>query len=147
MTEEEYVRRFFDDDGFVKLLGMEILELSEERAVVRAAIHREHLNANGSAQGGMLYSVADYAFALYANYQHPMTVTQGGSIRYVRAACTKYVTAVAKETVRAGHNTVSEVIIYDDQGEIVCVCNFNGFVKDVDRESWTWKMKNTGEDK
>lgn len=147
MTNEEYTRRFFEDDGFVKLLGIQTMELTEEKAVVRAEVKREHLNANGSAQGGMLYSVADFAFALLANHAHPMTVTQGGEIRYVRPAYTKYVTAVAKETVRAGHNTVSEVIIYDDKEEIVCVCSFNGFVKDVDRESWTWKMKNAGEEK
>ena len=88
MTNEEYTRRFFEDDGFVKLLGIQTMELTEEKAVVRAEVKREHLNANGSAQGGMLYSVADFAFALLANHAHPMTVTQGGEIRYVRPAYT-----------------------------------------------------------
>lgn len=141
MTNEEYTKRFFADDGFVKLLGIEIVDLMEEKATVRAQIKREHLNANGSVQGGMLYSVADFAFALLANHIHPMTVTQGGKIDYVRAANTESITAVATETVRAGHNTLSEVVLYDDKNEIVCVCHFNGFVKDVPREDWTWRMK------
>ena len=146
MTNEEYTRRIFEDDGFVKLLGMEIVSLSENEAIIRAKIKREHLNANGSVQGGMLYAVADFAFAALANHIHPMTVTQGGQIHYVRAAVTEYVTATAKEIVRAGHNTVSEVVVCDDKGQVVCVCSFNGFIKDVDRETWAWKMKNT-EDK
>ena len=134
MTDEELVKRIFEDDGYVKLSGMEIVEVSNEQAVVRADIGKEHCNAKGSVQGGMLYTLADFAFAVLANYLHPMTVTQCGHINYVRAAVTKSITAVAKETVRAGHNTISEVVIYDDKNEVCCICNFNGFVKDVDKE-------------
>ena len=134
MTDEELTRRIFEDDGYVKLSGIEIVEITNEQVTVRANLGKEHLNAKGSVQGGMLYTVADFAFALLANHLHPMTVTQCGHINYIRAAITGSVTAVAKETVRSGHNTISEVIIYDDKGEVCCVCNFNGFVKDADKE-------------
>ncbi len=133
MTDEELTKRIFAHDQFVKVIGAEILELSEERAVLRAPVTPTCFNANGSAQGGMLYTLADYAFALHANHIHPMTVTQCGHIDYVRAAKPPYVTAEAREKVRAGHNTVSEVILRGADEEIVCVCTFNGFVKDVDR--------------
>ncbi len=141
MTNEEYTRRFFEDDGFVKLIGAELVEVTEEKAVVRAKIGREHQNANGSVQGGMLYALADYAFAALANFLHPMTVTQGGSIQYIRPATTAVVTATAREMVRNGHNTVSQIIITDEKENIVCVCSFNGFVKDVERENWTWRLR------
>ena len=134
MTDEELTRSIFEDDGYVKLSGIEIVEITKEQATVRADIKKEHLNANGFVQGGMLYAVADFAFAVLANYLHPVTVTQCGHINYVRAAQTNSITAIAKETVRAGHNTISEVTIYDDKGSVCCVCNFNGFVKDADRE-------------
>ena len=134
MTDKELVKRIFEDDGYVKLSGIEIVEITKEQATVRADIGKEHLNAKGNVQGGMLYTVADFAFAALANYLHPMTVTQCGHINYIRAAVTNSITAVAKETVRSGHNTLSEVVIYDDKNEVCCVCNFNGFVKDVDKE-------------
>ena len=133
MTDVELTKKIFARDNLVKLIGAEILELTEEKAVVRAAITENSLNANGFAQGGMLYTLADFAFALHANLIHPSTVTQGGRIDYVRAVKPPYVTAEAHEKVRAGHNTVSEVILRDAQDETVCVCTFNGFVKDVDR--------------
>ena len=131
MIDEKLVKSIFEDDGYVKLSGMEIVEITADYAKVRADICKEHCNAKGCVQGGMLYTLADFAFAVLSNYLHPMTVTQCGHINYIRAAVTKSVTAVAKEIIRSGHNTVSEVIIYDDKEEVCCVCNFNGFVKDV----------------
>lgn len=133
MTDVELTKKIFARDQFVKLIGAEILELDTEKAVVRAPITESCFNANGAAQGGMLYTLADFAFAVHANHIHPMTVTQCGHIDYVRAAKPPYITAEAREKVRAGHNTVSEVIMRDALGEIVCVCTFNGFVKDVER--------------
>lgn len=133
MSDEELTKKIFEHDNFIKLIGAEILELTAEKAVIRAPITEQCFNANGTAQGGMLYTLADFTFAVHANHIHPMTVTQGGHIDYVRAAKPPYVIAEAREKVRAGHNTVSEVILRNDAGEIVCVCTFNGFVKDVDR--------------
>lgn len=134
MTNEELTCKIFEHDGFVKLSGAKVVALDENRAIVRADIEEKHRNANGCVQGGMLYTVADFAFALLSNYLHPVTVTQSGHISYIRAAYTSFITATATETVRAGHNTVSEVIVRDENEQIVCVCNFNGFVKDADRE-------------
>ncbi len=136
MTEEGYVREFFKGDKLVELLGIKIVVVDEDKAVIRAEIKPEHLNANGFVQGGMLYTVADFAFAVLSNHKHPATVTQGGQIQYLLPADTAYIKAVATETTRAGRNTVSEVLLYDDKDRIVCTCHFNGFVKDVEREAW-----------
>jgi len=136
---EEYkqgVRAFFKNDKFAELVGAEIVEVTDKCVVVRAKIGNEHLNGNGFVQGGMLYSVADFAFAVLANYLHPASVTQCGHINYIRPAKTGEITAIARETERAGHTCISEVIVKDDKGETVCICNFNGFVKDVDKLQW-----------
>lgn len=135
MTDLELLKRFFEDDGFVKLSGIEITEVTDEKAVVKAKIGDAHRNANGAVQGGMLYTLADFAFAVLGNHLHPVTVTQVGQISYVKAAYTDEVTATAREKIRSGHTTVSEVEIKDDKGQVVCVCTFNGFVKDVDKEA------------
>ncbi len=134
MTDLELLNRFFADDGFVKLAGIEIAEVTDEKAVVKAKIGDEHRNANGAVQGGMLYTIADFAFAVLGNHLHPITVTQVGQISYVKAAYTDEITATAREKIRSGRTTVSEVEIKDDKGQVVCVCTFNGFVKDIDKE-------------
>lgn len=138
---KKVLEEFFKDDGFVKLSGIELVSVNETQAVARAKILREHLNANGCVQGGMLYTLGDFAFAALANYLHPATVTQGGQISYIRAAYTSVVTAKAREITRAGHNCVCEVVIYDESDEIVSVCTFNGFIKEIPHKEWDWKMR------
>ncbi len=141
MTDLQFLEKFFEKDGFVKAAGIKIVEVDEEKAVVRAKITDEHRNANGAVQGGMLYTLADFAFAALGNHKHPVTVTQVGQISYVKAAVTDEITATAKEVVRAGHNTVCEVVVTDAEGRVVCVCSFNGFVKDVDKEALKEKFQ------
>ncbi len=131
MIDLEQTKKFFEGDGFVKLAGIEIVSLDEKKAVVRAKVDDNHRNANGAVQGGMLYTLADFAFAVLGNHLHPITVTQVGQISYVKAAYTNEVTATATETIRVGKTTVSQVVITDEQGQTVCVCTFNGFVKEI----------------
>ncbi len=138
---KKVLEEFFKDDGFVKLSGIELVSVDETQAIAKAKISREHLNANGCVQGGMLYTLADFAFAALANYLHPATVTQGGQISYIRAAYTSLITAKAREITRAGHNCVCEVEIFDENGEIVCVSTFNGFIKEIAHKDWEWKMR------
>ncbi len=128
----ETVRRFFEKDKFVKLSGIVIESVSNEEAVVSAEIGENHLNANGSVQGGMLYTLADFAFAVLSNYKHPITVTQVGNISYVRPAFSKKITATARETDRAGHTCLCEVTVKGDDDTTLCVAHFNGFVKEID---------------
>ena len=137
----EIMRTFFTEDKFVALAGIEIEEVSMEKAVVSAVIEPRHLNANGFVQGGMLYTLADFAFAVLGNYSHPITVTQGGHISYLRPGTGKKVTATAVEKERAGHTTVCEVTVKGEDGKTICVCSFNGFVKDVDRDEFMKKYQ------
>jgi acyl-CoA thioesterase len=134
MKTIEEVRKIFEGDRFAMQNGAVIEEIGDHSATCSLVIKDLHRNAMGAVMGGTYFMLADFAFAVLANYLHPMTVTQCGHINYVRAAVTKSITAVAKETVRAGHNTISEVVIYDDKNEVCCVCSFNGFVKDMDKE-------------
>lgn len=129
----EKLNKFFEEDAYVKMSGIEIVEVTDEYAVVAADIGSQHLNANGCVQGGMLYTMADFAFAVISNALHPVTVTQGGRIDYLRPGICKKITATAREKARAGRNTVCEVVIQDDQGETLCLCTFNGFVKDIEK--------------
>lgn len=135
----EIMRNFFAGDKFVELAGIEIDEVSNEKAVVSAMLKSGHLNANGCVQGGMLYTLADFAFAVLANYKHPATVTQCGHINYIRPGFTEKITATARETEKAGHTCLSEVVIKGSDGKTLCVCNFNGFIKEIDRDEFMKK--------
>ena len=131
MDKAELLRKIFAHDKFVQLAGIELEEVNDDGATVTAAIGPQHLNANGSVQGGMLFSVADFAFAVLSNYLHPVTVTQVANFTYVKAAYTDRLRCEAREIVRSGHNTVAELKVVDGAGNLVCAGTFNGFVKDT----------------
>ena len=131
MENVEKMKAFFQKDAFAAGIGLEIWSVTDREAVITVQITDGHLNANGCVQGGMLYSIADFAFATISNFLHPITVTQSGHIQYLRAAFTSSLKAVARERARCGRNTACEVTVYDDKDEVVCVCHFSGFVKET----------------
>lgn len=142
---QQAVRNFFKKDAFVEDVGIYIDTITAEKTTVFADVLPKHLNGNGCVQGGMLYALADFAFAVHANYLHPATVTQGGHIYYLRPAFCKRIIATAKETARTGHNSLSEVVITDENDKVLCVCNFNGFIKDCDKEEFIQTYSETKE--
>lgn len=132
--EIDGLKNFFKADKYVGLSGIEILSVGNGKAVVGAKILPHHLNANGVVQGGMLYTIADFAFAVLSNYLHPVTVSQTGSITYIAPADTDYITAEAVELVRRGRNNVVQVTVKDGGGSTVCTATFNGFISQPAKE-------------
>lgn len=128
MKAEDFVK-FFKADQFVEYAGIEIVSVDETKAVVGARVLPHHLNANGVLQGGMLFTLADAAFAVIANFLHPTTVSQTGNITYIAPGDTDYVTAEATELVRIRHNCVCQIIIKDSNGKIIATATMNGFIK------------------
>jgi len=132
VSEEEkfnILRERFSKDYYAAFSGVEIVNIGALTRV-EAEVKELHLNANRVVQGGMLYMIADFAFAVLSNYLHPATVSQSGHITYLRpAACSKLV-AEAKEIARNGHNCVGEVVVKNENDQIICVSSFNGFIKE-----------------
>lgn len=134
MQDITWLKNFFQADKFVEHAGIQIEGVDGEKAVITAKVEEKHLNANGCVQGGMLYTLADFAFAVLGNYLHPFTVTQSGNIHYLRPAYTSKITATARETACSGHTSLCEVEIVGEEGKTLCVCHFTGFIKQTDRE-------------
>jgi|tagenome__1003787_1003787.scaffolds.fasta_scaffold19346265_1 acyl-CoA thioesterase len=55
------------EDPFSDLLGFEVLVANGGGVKVRCVVKPEHTNAAGTAHGGLLYTLADVAFALAVN--------------------------------------------------------------------------------
>jgi len=54
-------------DPYARLLGVELVSISDEEIVVEMEVKPEHLNFLGVGHGGMVFSLADCAFSLGAN--------------------------------------------------------------------------------
>jgi acyl-CoA thioesterase len=130
MKDAQELRRYFEGDRFVALAGIEIDSVSEGAASCSVILEEKHMNALGSPQGGLIYTLADFAFAAASNAGGDPTVTIGGNIHYIGASKGKRLTALALEKSPGGKRVcVYEVTVSDDTGAVVALASFTGYVK------------------
>ena len=77
---------FTDKDRFAKFIGCEILESSDNHAKVQIKIEERHLNGIDTAQGGVIFTLADFAFAIASNFGGNIVTAINVDISYVKAS-------------------------------------------------------------
>jgi len=113
-------------DLFAKHCGMEITEISEGGAAAEMTIGDMHKNGVGTAHGGAIYTLADYAFACASNSHGNVAVAVSTSIAYHKAAFEGKLTARAVEISRGKRLASYRVDVFN--GEDNLVATFNGMV-------------------
>ena len=89
----------------------------------------QHLNAGNVVQGGMIFTIADFTFAVAANCKHGNVVSLNNNITYVRPPKGKTLIARARETAFTRKTCLYEVEITDDLGTPVAFMTVSGFIK------------------
>lgn len=133
MNDIQGLMDFFLHDEFARQNGIEIIEISEGYARTQVCIEPRHLNAGGSVQGGVLFTLADLAFAAATNSHGTLTVTSTANITFVRGAKAGIVTAEAHELAGLRHLPFCEVRVTDEQGNLLAVFTASGYRKEGDR--------------
>ena len=123
----EEAREFFYKDKFAVDTGITLDELTEDFAVCSLKITDDHRNAYGGVMGGVIFTLADFAFAVLSNQIHQLTVGQQVDIHYLSAP--KGEKLIAKATCRKSGRTSSiiNVDVSDDEGRDVAQFIGTGF--------------------
>ena len=123
----ESAREFFYKDKYAVMTGVTLDELTEDEAICSLEITDDHRNAYGGVMGGVMFTLADFAFAVLSNQIHQLTVAQQVSINYLSAP--KGDTLFAEATCRKSGRTSSIIIvnISDDVGRDVAQFVGTGF--------------------
>lgn len=123
----EEAREFFYKDKFAVNTGITLDELTETEAVCSLNITDEHKNAYGGVMGGVIFTLADFAFAVMSNQIHQLTVAQQVSINYLSAP--KGDKLIAKAHCRKSGRTSSivNIDVSDDTGRDVAQFIGTGF--------------------
>lgn len=103
--------------GFIKEVGMEIIQLKEGYAKGRIMLNEKHNNPMGTVHGGVIFSLADTVGGRAAMTYGSKVVTLSSTINYLNpAANTEYIEAEAN-VVRNGRTTaVYDVMIKTAEG-------------------------------
>lgn len=124
-TEE--ARKYFKGDRFATENGMQVDELTEEYSVCSATLTDRHKNANGGIMGGVIFTLADLAFAALTNQIHMPSVAQQVSINYLSAPKGDRLVATAHIVKNGRTSTVINVHVVDTTGRSVAQFIGTGF--------------------
>ncbi len=127
MTELESAREFFANDLYAtEATGIVIEEVGENYAKCSLKIERRHQNAVGHVMGGVMFTMADFAFAVSTNRGGNITVSTVAQISHI--ASPKGDTLYAESRLlKSGHRTCFyEVTITDNTGALIATVSFCG---------------------
>jgi acyl-CoA thioesterase len=110
--------------------GITIDDAREGYAMIRMTLRDDMLNAHGIAHGGMIFALADTAFAYACNSRNDSTVAQSATISFLAPAkAGDTLIAEAKEQAKSGRSGVYQVSIKTTDGRIIA--EFTGLSRTV----------------
>lgn len=125
----EAVRAYFAADRFATENGAVIEEFGEGYALCSLQVEARHRNAIGAVMGGVLFTLADFAFAVAANWKQVGTVSVHGDIAFLSGVRGKRLLAEAR-CIRAGRSSCFyQVDVRDELGTHVARVSVTGFTK------------------
>jgi acyl-CoA thioesterase len=117
---------FFVNDAWARETGIELVEVSTGRAMIRMRIDARHLNSHGTVHGGAIFTLADTAFALASNSHGIPAAAINAHISYVKSATSGVLHANAEESSLSPKIATYSVTVTDDNGEKIAL--FEGMV-------------------
>jgi len=99
-------------DAASRMLGIELLDHGEGWARVRLTVRDDMVNGHGICHGGVIFSLADTAFACACNSWGPVTVAAGADISFIAPGRRGDVlTAEARVRTRYGRSGIYDVAV------------------------------------
>ena len=107
-------------DRTIALLGMTLEEIRPGYARLGMMVRENMLNSHETCHGGMIFTLADCAFAFCCNTGNHETVAAAANIDYLRPAHNgDQLTAVAQEHARSGRIGICDVSVSNQRGELI----------------------------
>ena len=117
-----------ENDRFAKSIGAKLKEMREGYALAELTVEERHLNAADVCQGGVIYTLADLAFAGVANSRGTMTLGINNSITILKSAnLGDILTAEAREVVNHHRLPYCDIKVCNQDGDIIAVMTGLGY--------------------
>lgn len=122
------VEQMLAGDKVRQMLNIELEQLEAGSATMTLKITKDMLNGFAIAHGGIIFTLADSAFAFACNSRNQMTVSVKCTIQFERMVYEGDVlTATAKERSLSGRDGIYDVTVVNQKNETVAI--FEGISK------------------
>ena len=124
MTPQEIAKKssaaLDSNDTASHALGLVVTQIAPGFATVTMPITPDKLNGHGICHGGLIFALADTAFAHACNSYNQRVVAQSCSISFLAPGKTDtMLTATAREIHRARRSGIYDIEVSSEAGEII----------------------------
>jgi len=116
----------YANDRASAALGMEIIEVIEGRAVLAMPVREDMLNGHDVCHGGLIFSLADSAFAFACNSQNHNTVAAGARVEFLAPGKPgDILTATAEQVSQGGRTGIYDVVVRNQNDKTIALFRGN----------------------
>lgn len=126
---EKDIIKFFEKDRFAHFVGIDLVKVNNGYAETSLDLSQQHMNGLDVVQGGVIFTLADFAFAAASNSNGFATVGINANITYFKAPRGKKITAVARETSAEKKICGCDVDVLDEDGTLIAKFSGTGYRK------------------
>ena len=107
-------------DNATRDAGITVRQVGPGSAVATLVVAERHLNGHAMCHGGVIFTLADTAFAFACNSRNRIAVAQHNSITYLSPGRPgETLTATASEVALAGRSGIYDVAVTGEDGRMV----------------------------
>jgi acyl-CoA thioesterase len=128
--DAELLRKCFGRDRFAASSGVELLELRPGYAKSQLTVEDRHLNGVDIVQGGAIFTLADFTFAVACNCGGYVAVSINAQMSYMKATRSGTLTAEAVEISRSRRISTCTVRVTNEVDELVALFTGTAYIKD-----------------
>ncbi|MFO1117192.1 MAG: hydroxyphenylacetyl-CoA thioesterase PaaI [Beijerinckiaceae bacterium] len=122
--------RMWDGDQVRRALGMDFVAIDEGSATLSMVVRQDMLNSHEMCHGGMIFTLADAAFAYACNSRDVSTVAQNCTVTFLAPGrLGDVLTASARETALAGRSGIYDVTVTRQDG--TTIAEFRGLSRAI----------------
>jgi len=112
------VDALYASDLAAQALGIEVLSVGPGHVRVSMRVRPDMLNGHRTCHGGIIFALADTAFAFACNSYGDAMVAAGASIEFLApVVCGEQLVATARETSRSARHGIYDVSVTGASGE------------------------------
>ncbi len=121
---------FNERDKFAKFLEMKVIKAENGYAEAKVTLKEEYKNGLEIAHGGIIYTLADLAFAAASNSHGKRAVAIEANISYIKSVKEGTLTAVAEEIGRTKRLGRYIVKVYDEEKRLCALFKGTSYILD-----------------
>ncbi len=122
LLAERAAKALYDPDRASQALGMRITSIAPLACSVTMEVRADMTNGHAICHGGIIFTLADSAFAFACNSEGVATVAASGAIDFLAAAREgDELTASARELWRGGRSGIYEVTVTNQTGATIAL--------------------------